>query len=146
MTKEEATLCLDLLREIPGPEQDTWDWLTHRAKDAGLTETDIAGLSIEDAIVFICDMERYWHMGPWTWVPKKQSLFVTKYEVKAHLVERLRLPLLCLRMSLEDILRLVLQNYEIDPRLRGKRKQVRDFSIQVPLPTGTTVTLEVKRI
>ena len=91
MTKNEATLCLDLLRGIPGEGQDTWDWLKHRARDAGLTDQDVDGLPYEDAIVLISSMEEYWHYGPQLGFPHKKSSYVTEYDFKTRLVEELKL-------------------------------------------------------
>ena len=150
MTPREVTLCLDLLRDIPGPGMHKWDWLIHQARDAGLLRSDIAGRTFEEVICLVHDMRQYYNMGSLIFLKAPPLLasddYVSEYDLKEALVRKLGLPLLAMRISIKELLHVGNTYYSIDPATL-RVVQTKEFTLKVPLPAGShkkKVELHVK--
>lgn len=124
---------VDLLRDVPGPGLDNWDWVRERAEQVGLLEQDLEGLTLSDALQLIVDMEQVWHMGS---VLRAPSLRVASYaegQLRGQLVTKMDLPILALRLPLEQLIEVLETHY----RRRHRRwERIRDFQLRVDTPLG----------
>jgi hypothetical protein len=122
---------------------DKWDWLIHRARDAGLYAADLAHLNYTEAIEMVANMEALWEWGRTPYWGPQRSPAVTNGELKAALVERLDLPILALKLSLSELRELGEKYYELSPTtLRPIR--VHGFDLEITTPLGNTITYSLE--